>query len=254
MVMYRTDLMEAAGLEMPDAPSWDFIREAAIAMTDRDNDIYGVCLRGKPGWGENMAFLTAASNSFGARWFDEDWVPQFDSEEWASTLNFYLDLMNAAGPPGAAPTSGAEIKGKAMATQHSRSAARFMMAPAVFLLLVWMLVPLTLTLWFSFMDYRPLRGTFEWGIGFGNYTRFLTSSAFQDSVLTTLIMVGGILLITVIGGVLLALLLDQPIWGQGPVRILDHRPADLFPDPVDHPDQLQVRGRRDCRSADVSGL
>ena len=102
MVMYRTDLMEAAGLEMPDAPSWEFIREAAVAMTDRDNDIYGVCLRGKPGWGENMAFLTAASNSFGARWFDEDWTPQFDSEEWASTLNFYLDLMNEAGPPGAA--------------------------------------------------------------------------------------------------------------------------------------------------------
>lgn len=102
MVMYRTDLMEAAGLDMPDAPSWDFIREAAVAMTDRDNEIYGVCLRGKPGWGENMAFLTAMSNSFGARWFDEDWTPQFDSEEWATTLNFYLDLMNEAGPPGAA--------------------------------------------------------------------------------------------------------------------------------------------------------
>ncbi|MBF9034397.1 extracellular solute-binding protein [Rhodobacterales bacterium HKCCE2091] len=102
MVMYRTDLMDAAGLEMPDAPSWEFIREAAIAMTDRDNDIYGVCLRGKPGWGENMAFLTAMSNSFGARWFDEDWTPQFDTQEWADTLNFYLDLMNEAGPPGAA--------------------------------------------------------------------------------------------------------------------------------------------------------
>ncbi|WP_071674771.1 ABC transporter substrate-binding protein [Nioella nitratireducens] len=102
MVMYRTDLMEAAGLDMPDAPTWEFIREAAIAMTDRDNDIYGVCLRGKPGWGENMAFLTAMSNSFGARWFDENWTPQFDSEAWATTLNFYLDLLNQAGPPGAA--------------------------------------------------------------------------------------------------------------------------------------------------------
>ena len=101
MVMYRTDLMEAAGLEMPDAPTWDFIREAAIAMTDRENDIYGICLRGKPGWGEGMAFLTATSNSFGARWFDEDWTPQFDSEEWANTLNFYIDLLNEAGPPGA---------------------------------------------------------------------------------------------------------------------------------------------------------
>ncbi|MCA2010017.1 sugar ABC transporter substrate-binding protein [Cereibacter sphaeroides] len=101
MVMYRTDLMEAAGLEMPEAPTWEFIREAAAAMTDRDNEIYGICLRGKAGWGENMAFLTAMSNSFGARWFDMDWTPQFDQEAWANTLDFYLDLMTNYGPPGA---------------------------------------------------------------------------------------------------------------------------------------------------------
>ena len=101
MVMYRMDLMEAAGLEMPEAPSWDFIRDAADAMTDKDNEIYGICLRGKAGWGENMAFLTAMSNSFGAKWFDEDWTPQFDSEPWAATLNFYMDLLTNYGPPGA---------------------------------------------------------------------------------------------------------------------------------------------------------
>ncbi|WP_417249780.1 ABC transporter substrate-binding protein [Celeribacter sp.] len=102
MIMYRTDLMEAAGLEMPDAPTWDFVAEAARAMTDRDAEIYGICLRGKAGWGENVAFLTATSNAFGARWFDEDWNPQFDSDAWANTLNFYIDLLNDAGPPGAA--------------------------------------------------------------------------------------------------------------------------------------------------------
>ena len=102
MVMYRTDLMEAAGLDMPDAPTWTFIREAAAAMTDRENDINGICVRGKAGWGENMAFLTAMSNSFGARWFDEDWNAQFDSPEWAATINFYLDMMNESGPAGAA--------------------------------------------------------------------------------------------------------------------------------------------------------
>jgi sorbitol/mannitol transport system substrate-binding protein len=100
MVMYRTDLMEAAGLEMPDAPTWEFIREAAAAMTT--DDVYGICLRGKAGWGENMAFLTAMSNSFGARWFDMDWNAQFDSPEWAETLTFYNDLMTNYGPPGAA--------------------------------------------------------------------------------------------------------------------------------------------------------
>ncbi|PYG24704.1 sorbitol-binding protein /mannitol-binding protein, partial [Pelagimonas varians] len=102
MVMYRMDLMEKAGLEMPDAPTWTFIREAAAAMTDRDNEINGICARGKAGWGENMAFLTAMSNSFGARWFDADWKAQFDSEAWANTLNFYLGMMNESGPNGAA--------------------------------------------------------------------------------------------------------------------------------------------------------
>ena len=101
MVMYRTDLMEAAGLEMPDAPTWEFVADAARKMTDKDNEIYGICLRGKAGWGENMSFLTAMGNSFGARWFDEEWNPQFDSPEWAETINFYVDLLTDAGPPGA---------------------------------------------------------------------------------------------------------------------------------------------------------
>jgi len=101
MVMYRTDLMEKAGLKMPDAPTWEFIGQAARAMTDKANEIYGVCLRGKAGWGENMAFLTATANSFGARWFDENWTPQFDQPEWKNTLDFYLKLMADAGPPGA---------------------------------------------------------------------------------------------------------------------------------------------------------
>ncbi len=101
MVMYRKDLMEKAGLTMPDAPTWDFIRQAADKMTDRANGINGICLRGKAGWGENMAFLTAMSNSFGARWFDENWNPQFDQPEWKDTLQFYVDMMKADGPDGA---------------------------------------------------------------------------------------------------------------------------------------------------------
>ncbi|MBS3650301.1 sugar ABC transporter substrate-binding protein [Pseudaminobacter sp. 19-2017] len=100
-VMYRKDLMEKAGLTMPDAPTWEFIADAARKMTDRANGINGICLRGKAGWGENMAFLTAMSNSFGARWFDEQWKPQFDQPEWKNTLDFYVNLMKDAGPQGA---------------------------------------------------------------------------------------------------------------------------------------------------------
>ncbi len=101
MTMYRTDLFEAAGIEMPDDPTWDFIAEAARAITDRDAEINGICLRGKAGWGENMGFITALANSFGARYFDENWNPQLDSQQWHDALQFYVDLMADAGPAGA---------------------------------------------------------------------------------------------------------------------------------------------------------
>ena len=100
MVMFRTDLMEKAGMTMPDAPTWEFIREAAAKMTDRANDINGICLRGKAGWGEGGAFITAMSNSFGARWFDEDWKPTFDGEAWKNTLTFFKGMMDESGPAG----------------------------------------------------------------------------------------------------------------------------------------------------------
>ncbi len=100
MIMYRKDLMEKAGLEMPDAPTWAFVREAAAAMTDRENEINGICLRGKAGWGEGGAFITAMSNSFGARWFDMDWNAQFDTQPWKDTLEFYVGMMQESGPPG----------------------------------------------------------------------------------------------------------------------------------------------------------
>lgn len=116
-----------------------------------------------------------------------------------------------------------------MATQHSRSAARLMMAPAVVLLLGWMLVPLVMTLLFSFKKYLPLRGGDLGWVGFDNYVRFVTSSAFWPAVLTTLIIVGGVLIITVVFGVLLAILLNQPMWGQGIVRILVIAPFFVMP-------------------------
>src|SRR6266404_7360859 len=96
MIMYRKDLFEKAGLKMPAAPTWDFIADAAKKLTNRSTETYGICLRGKPGWGENMALLTAMANSFGARWFDEKWKPEFDGPEWKRTLTFYVDLMKAA--------------------------------------------------------------------------------------------------------------------------------------------------------------
>lgn len=116
-----------------------------------------------------------------------------------------------------------------MATKASRSAARLMMAPAVILLLGWMLVPLTMTLWFSFRTYLPLRGGDQGWTGFDNYVRFVSSSSFWPAISTTLILLLGVLAITVVLGVLLAILLDQPMWGQGVVRILVIAPFFVMP-------------------------
>ncbi|WP_019955847.1 carbohydrate ABC transporter permease [Yoonia vestfoldensis] len=116
-----------------------------------------------------------------------------------------------------------------MSTKASRNAARLMLAPAVILLLGWMLVPLTMTVLFSFQRYLPMRGGFQGWVGFENYASFVTSSAFWPSVVTTLVIVGSVLVITVVLGVVLAILLDQPMWGQGIVRILVIAPFFVMP-------------------------
>lgn len=96
--LYRTDVFEQAGLEMPLAPDWAFIRQAAATISRMRDDVYGICLRGKPGWGENMAILTAMANAYGGRWFDMDWRPQLDSDAWHTALTEYVSLLKAHGP------------------------------------------------------------------------------------------------------------------------------------------------------------
>ncbi|MEO9823303.1 MAG: sugar ABC transporter substrate-binding protein, partial [Paracoccaceae bacterium] len=99
---YRTDVFEAAGVEMPQEQiTYTEFAELAAAVHDPDNGMYGTCQRGKAGWGENMAFVGTVANAFGARWFDEEWNPQLDSPEWNAAVTYYVDLMLESGPPGA---------------------------------------------------------------------------------------------------------------------------------------------------------
>ncbi|MEF0943638.1 ABC transporter substrate-binding protein [Rhizobium sp. BR 362] len=98
--LYRKDLFDAAGLKMPDQPTYDQIKEFADKLTDKSKEQYGLCLRGKPGWGENMAFLGTMINTYGGRWFDMDWKPQVNSEPWKKAITDYVDLMKKDGPPG----------------------------------------------------------------------------------------------------------------------------------------------------------
>jgi len=101
MTYYRTDLFEQAGLQMPERPTWTQMAEFAQKLHKPDQDQYGICLRGKAGWGENMALVTTVANAFGARWFNEEWQPEFNGPEWTKAANFYVDLLSTYGPPGA---------------------------------------------------------------------------------------------------------------------------------------------------------
>ena len=109
MIMYRRDIVEGAGFRLEDNPSWDQIRQVAAAVTDRDNGQYGICLRGKPGWGDNMAIITTIANSHGAQLFNPDWTPAFDSDEWQNAIETYVDLLTNYGPPNSTGNSFNEI-------------------------------------------------------------------------------------------------------------------------------------------------
>ena len=116
-----------------------------------------------------------------------------------------------------------------MATLLTRSAARLMIAPSVLLLLAWMIVPLAMTIYFSLLRYNLLMPGMEEFAGLTNYTYFLTDPAFFQAIFNTLAIVLGVLFITVVGGIGLALLLDQPMFGQGIVRILVIAPFLIMP-------------------------
>jgi len=116
-----------------------------------------------------------------------------------------------------------------MATRQTRSLARAMMAPAVIVLLVWMIVPLVMTLWFSFQNYSLMNPMMTGFAGWENYRYVIGDPSFTTALINTLLLVGGVLLITVIGGTFIALLLDQPIWGQGILRIIVISPFFVMP-------------------------
>jgi sorbitol/mannitol transport system substrate-binding protein len=105
MTMYREDLVKAKGLTMPPNPTWTQMADIVSKIHDPAKGVYGLCLRGKPGWGDNMAFLTTMVNTNGGQWFDMAWKPQIDSKPWHDAITQYVDLMKKYGPPGASANS-----------------------------------------------------------------------------------------------------------------------------------------------------
>lgn len=98
--MYNRRLFDEAGLTMPEQPTWEQIREFACQLHDPANGVSGIVLRGKPGWGDNMAPLTTIVNTYGGQWFDAEGVPQLDSQAWADAVTLYTEMANECGAPG----------------------------------------------------------------------------------------------------------------------------------------------------------
>ncbi|QDL36881.1 ABC transporter substrate-binding protein [Rhodoferax sediminis] len=105
MLMYRKDLMDKAGVTFSGRPTWNQVRDAAAKISDPKAGVYGICLRGKPGWGDNMALLSTMVNTWGGQWFNMKWQPQLESKPWHDAISFYVDIMKKYGPPGASANS-----------------------------------------------------------------------------------------------------------------------------------------------------
>ena len=96
-LMYRKDLFEQAGLTMPERPTWEQVAQFAEQLKDPAQDRAGICLRGKPGWGEMFAPLTTVVNTFGGQWYDMNWNAQVNQPEFTEAVRFYLDTLEKAG-------------------------------------------------------------------------------------------------------------------------------------------------------------
>jgi sorbitol/mannitol transport system substrate-binding protein len=107
-LMYRKDMFEAAGIKVPQDPNyqpkWTEVADWAKTIKAKGVSDAGICLRGKPGWGEVLAPLDTVINTFGGRWFDEQWNAQLNSPEVKKAVNFYVDLIKDAGELGASST------------------------------------------------------------------------------------------------------------------------------------------------------
>src|ERR1700735_2995097 len=100
MLYYRTDLFKAAGLTMPQHPTWAQVQSFAAKLNVAGKQS-GICLRGLAGWGDNMAALDTVVNTFGGEWFNMSWQPQLTSPAFEAATNFYVNLIRKYGEPGA---------------------------------------------------------------------------------------------------------------------------------------------------------
>lgn len=95
ILMYNKEILDAAGVKMPNNPTWQQVAAAAKKVNNADHA--GICLRGKPGWGDLFAPLTTVVQTFGGTWYDMDWNAKVNAPEFVQAVTFYKDLLASAG-------------------------------------------------------------------------------------------------------------------------------------------------------------
>jgi sorbitol/mannitol transport system substrate-binding protein len=132
-LFYRKDILQKANVQLSEKPTWDEVAAAAKAVHNPPNQ-FGICLRGLPGWGEQLAPLDTVINTFGGRWFDESWKAQLDSPESSSAIKFYIDTVKNTGEPGSTQAGFTEcetlmVQGKVGMWYDATSAADLVFDP-----------------------------------------------------------------------------------------------------------------------------
>ncbi len=132
-LFYRKDILQKANVTMADKPTWDQVAAAAKAVHNPPNQ-FGICLRGLPGWGEQLAPLDTVINTYGGRWFDETWTAQLGSPESSSAIKFYIDTVKNTGEPGSTQAGFTEcetlmVQGKVGMWYDATSAADLLFDP-----------------------------------------------------------------------------------------------------------------------------
>ena len=108
-LMYPKDLMAKAGIMVPARPTWDKVGKIAAELHNAKTGQIGICLRGDPGWGENLAPIDTVINSFGGRWFNPAWQAQMTSPEVTHAVSTYVSILRNYGEPGAPRTASPNV-------------------------------------------------------------------------------------------------------------------------------------------------
>ncbi len=95
ILMYNKEVLDKANVTLSNNPTWQEVADAAAKVNTKD--MSGICMRGKPGWGDLFAPLTTVVQTFGGNWYDDQWNATVDTPEWKQAVGFYKNMLDKSG-------------------------------------------------------------------------------------------------------------------------------------------------------------